>query len=170
MVRRATDQQEVQRATQRVQVGPGVTGVCIVPLLGGHVVGRAEALPRGSQCGGSLFLSQERQPHVEDFNLAGPLGHEQVRRLDVAMHQPQLVSSCQPLGCLPDRLAGIDDRHRALGLDELLQVLALDVLHRQVMHAGDLTGVESLDNVRVLQRPDSQHLSLKPAQGIGPGE
>ena len=38
------------------------------------------------------------------------------------------------------------------------------------MRAVDLTGVESLDNVRVLQRTDGQHLAFKPGQGIGPGE
>ena len=170
VVRRSTRQQEVQRAAQRVQVGPGVTGVGVVPLLGSHVVGRAEALPRRGQGGGCLLLRQECQPHVEDLDLPRLLGHEQVRRLDVAMYQAQFVSSCQPLRRLPDRLARIDDRHRPLGLDELLQVLALDVLHRQVMHSADLTRVESLDNVRMLQRPDGQHLALEPRQGIGPRE
>ena len=170
VVWRATDQQEIQRAAQRVQVGTGVTGVGVAPLFGGHVVGRAEALPIESQRSGLLCLSQERQPHVEDFDLAGLLRDKQVGGLDVAMHDAQLVSSCQSLGRLPDRFARIDHRHRALGLDELLQVLALDILHRQVMRAVDLTGVESLDNVRVLQRPDGQHLAFKPGQGIGPGE
>ena len=64
-----------------------------------------------------------------------PLRDQDVRRLDVAVHEPAPVRGVERAGDLPD------DAHGALGIqalggvDQRPQVRALDVAHREVEHA-----------------------------------
>ena len=58
-------------------------------------------------------------------------GEHQVARLDVAVDHPVLVGVLQAQRRLVDEVAGVGDRQRPLGLDQLGQVEALDVLHRE---------------------------------------
>ena len=63
------------------------------------------------------------------------------------MDDALLVGVLQPPGGLEDALHGLRHRQRALLLDDGGQVLALDVLHHQVMDALVLAGIVGRDDV-----------------------
>ena len=103
-------------------------------LLGGDVVGGAEGLPCRGQAAVDLLLAGHLgQAEVEDLDrrLVPLAGEHQVARLDVAVDEPFLVGVLEPEGRLVDEVAGVGDRQRPLGLDQLGEVEPLDVLHRE---------------------------------------
>ena len=139
--RRATGEQKTQRATQGVQIRAVIHRVCIVPLLGGHVVGSAQHLPRLRELPRLGTVGQQpRQPEVEHFHLA-LLGEQQIRRLDVAMDQALGVGRRQAERRVPHHHTSIRDAPWSTGLDVLRQVHAFDILHDQKVQPGDLATV-----------------------------
>jgi hypothetical protein len=105
-------------------------------LLRRHVNRRAWNHPDGSKrvFNGSLFAGRQpivanalRQSEIEHLCLAA-LGDENVRRLDIAMHDSLRVRGGERLSHMDRNLEQLLQFHR-LAMDELFQALALQLLH-----------------------------------------
>ena len=87
------------------------------------------------------------------------------------MHQLMFVGVLQAQRRLADDLACRADAQRAarrLGhADELLQIDAIDVLHRQEMDPAGLARVVGPHDVRMIQPADRLHLATEAADGLG---
>jgi hypothetical protein len=104
--------------------------------------------------------------HVENLHHAAG-AHEQVGRLDVAVHDAHRVGIFQPLGRLEDVVHRLRDRQRAVLFDQRRQVAAIDELHHQKMRATTLVGVEGGDDVRVDQPGGGLGLAMEPLDRVG---
>ena len=130
------------------------TGCDCHRLLRGDVVRRAHDRPF-LRHGAALvvvagWLIETGQAHVEDLDDLAVGRQQQVVRLDVAMDQAALVGVLQAQRRLPDELARLRHRQRAVLLDQPGQVgRSFDVLHDEQVRAADLVGVEGADDVRV---------------------
>ena len=61
----------------------------------------------------------------------------------------------------------IGDCQRAVPADRRLQIRPGDVLHAEVQLAvGELAGIEDLDDARVAQLAEREHLAAKPRDGL----
>ena len=139
----------VQDATQRVDVRATVDRVAL-DLLGGDVVGRPhpEAGPRQAS-GRARALGQPEVGQVR-VGLRGLVGDQDVRRLDVAVHQSARVRGVERAGDL-----GQDDaRHlerEGTAIDHAAQVRPGHEAHREVEHALLLAAAMDGHDVRVLE-------------------
>ena len=80
------------------------------------------------------------------------LGDEDVRGLDVAVHEAFLVRGIERLGDLGEQLDGSLRLERAVLGDELGEVVALDVAHGEEEDAVLLSRLVDGDDVRVVER------------------
>ena len=121
--RRPAGEQEVEGAPEAVDVGPHVHVGTVHRLLRGDIVG-------GAQDNMAFVLLRHRvpfavreepgQPQVENLDRTGAV-EEQVAGLDVAVDPAGLMGVLQPLGRLPDVVAGAGHVHRAVALDDLVE-------------------------------------------------
>ena len=74
-----------------------------------------------------------------------PFEQDDVRRLDVAMHDPFRVREVERLGDLRDDVADLLERQRPPLREHFLQVLSLDVLHGDERHARWLVLTDVVD-------------------------
>ena len=125
---RTSDQQLIERAAQRIDVGPKVDGVGVRSLFRGHVVGRAHDLTqRGQLAAGGLIGAEQGQPKVENLDLSLAC-HHQVRGLDVPMHQAVLVGVLEPEGRLADELAGSGNPQPFHALEQFADVFSINIV------------------------------------------
>src|SRR5580704_305944 len=68
---------------------------------------------------------------------------------------------------LPNYCTSLLYWQRSLLLDDLPEVLALDVLHRQEVRSVGLVGVVRLDDVRVIELSGGMDFALKPLGSLG---
>ena len=87
--------------------------------------------------------------------------HHQVPGLDVAVDDPLAVRVLEPGACLDADLGGRVGAEPALGLQQLRDRLALDVLHDDVVALGVDPGVVDLDDVGVDQLRDRERLAAE---------
>ena len=111
-----------------------------------------------------------RDAEVHDLDRAGAGDHD-VRRLDVAVHDPVAVAEVQGAAHLGDDLHGAPRRQPSLGLEDVAQRPALDVLHHDVRHLGVavratvvLAGVVDRHDRRVVQAGRGLRLATEPVQ------
>ena len=133
--------------------------VALLPdhLLGHHVVHGAQHEPALGHGRGL----QVRDPEVHDLDLA-LVGDADVGGLDVAMVDPVAVRIAEPLADLPhDVELPFQGQGLAL-LDDLLEVGALDELHRDVGLAAVLAQVVDGDDVAVAQPSRRLRLAQEP--------
>ena len=95
-------------------------------------------------------------------------GEHQVGRLDVAVDHAVLVRVLQAQRRLMDEVAGIGDRQRPLGLDQLGQVEALDVLHGQDEALAEPEGRVGGDDVGVVELGGRADLAEEAVEDAGP--
>ena len=154
---RAPARQElVEHAADAEQVGAAVD-LGAFHLLGRHVVGGADdrAGP-GHRRGG-----EPRHAEVHDLHRAVVV-QEDVGGLDVAVHDAGLVSVCQPRQHLHQDVDLLLHAHRRHLPHRLLEVVALEQLHRHVRRAiGVVTEVEDVHHVRVLHPRDGLRLAVE---------
>ena len=113
----------------------------------------------------SLSVAARRpgQPHVEDLDRAALVAH-QVAGLDVAVDEPLLVRVLQSGRGLRDVLGRGRVRDRAVAIEDLLERLAVDVLHDEVGHVVVPRDVEDADDVRVVERRGRAGLAEEPLE------
>lgn len=162
--RHAPAQHLVQRAAERVDVGPGVDGVRVFGLFGGHVIGRADDDARPGELPVPGPTGEPRQTEVQHFELPFR-GQHQVLRLDVAVNHPVLVRVLEPVRRLPREVARDVDRQRPLALEVLRECHPLHVFHDEEVHPAGFVGVERLNDVRVAEAGGGAHLVQEPGQG-----
>src|SRR5262249_47209227 len=92
---------------------------------------------------------------------------EDVLRLDVAMNEPMLVGEREAVGDRERELDGAADRQAAGAHDQLLQVLAVDVLEDDVLAPLVLAAVDDGDDVRVGGPPDRARLAPEALDVLG---
>ena len=144
-------QQEIKRAAQAVDVRPAIRLVAIESLLGGQVIGRAEhVLLVGHRERRLVVFGQLGQAHVEQLHRAVPVD-QAVGRLDVAMDQAHLMGVLQAVGHLGDVIGGRVVIERTICHHDLVQVLAVDVLHHDVMDVAFVVDVVGPHDVRVVE-------------------
>src|SRR5215218_1985196 len=86
---------------------------------------------------------------------------ERVARLDVAVDQPARMRRVERLGQLPDELDGPCGLERTLAPQQLREVAAVDVAHRDVEQSVDLTGLVDRDDPGVVDRRGQVRLALE---------
>ncbi|MCO5166527.1 MAG: protein kinase [Planctomycetes bacterium] len=142
---------------ERVDVG-GRPRVGAAHLLGGHVLRRAEGHAGAREL--RLVVEDPRQAEVGDLRLE-VLVEEDVARLEVAVHDPLVVSvrdRARHLGEDPERLAPLEPAR-----DRLAQVAARGEGHDDVgLPVGRLAGLEHADHVRVGEALEGGRLAAEP--------
>ena len=129
-----------------------------------HIVGRAQHLSGGGEATAGLG-------DAEVHDLGGAIGHHHdVGRLNVAMHYLVPGGAIQPGANLARD--GDDLVHRQLVLlgQQLVQRLALDILHGDVEQAIGLAGVENGDDMWMEQHTRQPRLVAKALEqffGVG---
>ena len=133
-------------AAECVDVGARVD-LAALDLLGRDIVDRAE---HRAGCGQAAARGKPlAQPEVAQVRVIAV--EQDVRRLDVAVDEPHRVGRLERLGDLEqDRDRVVDSRGSVL-VQAMLQVGALDQLHREVEQAVVVAGVVDRDDVRVPQ-------------------
>ena len=105
--RRPSRQEEIERTTQGVQVGPGIGISWIRALFRGHVVSTSHDLTTGRSVTITARLYLEPgQSQIKHLDNARGRQHE-VRWLDIPMNKAMLMGVLQSNGSLPNDLAGI---------------------------------------------------------------
>ena len=141
----------------RGQRAHGVTGL-------GHPVRPQHARRLGELVGDVRQMrGQLRQPEVEYFHLA-VIGDEDVRRLDVAVHDAGMMGSLEGVGDLTAEVEHHIDRQRS-AVDPAAERAALEQLHHEKRQAVVLADVVHRADVRVIQRGRRARLALKSLGG-----
>ena len=175
----------VEDDSERVDVGPGVDAALADELLGSHVARRADEVARARDSGVAL-RGVSSEPEVGDARVAAPRLEHDVRRLDVAVDDSELVGRSDPARDLRHQLGGLVPREAAALLEHLLERASGAVLHDVVVVAirdsdvvdGDDVGVldargesglapESLDRLAIRQRAAEEDLDREQALESG---
>ena len=132
-------------------------------LFGGEVGARSH---HGSGLrDADVHLERACDPEVRHLDVA--LGVDQdVLRLDVAVDEAVRMRERERVGARGRELERATHRQRPGPADELLQVLAGDVLEDDVLAAGVLATVDHGDDVRVRQLRDRPRLAPEPLDGL----
>ena len=167
--RRIAGQEEIQRATETVDVGSNIDRMTVERLLRCQIVCRAQHLliVRDSQRILGLVIEEPSQAHVQQLDRAVGVD-QQVGRLDVAMHESRAVCVIQPFRRLPDVFHRIQVVGGATADNQLLQALAVDVLHHQEVNLR-VTILSVIDivrphDIRVIDRRHRLSLAMKSRQ------
>ena len=151
----------VQHAAERVHVGARVDRFA-ADLLGRDVLDRAHQLTRAGQAGDRGRLLRQAEVRQVAVLTAGAPGDQDVGGLDVAMDEPALVGRVERVADLldqPDRAIRVE---RRLAGDQLPEVVALDVPHRQVQPPVRLSCRVDRDDVRMIERRRDLRLAQEP--------
>ena len=154
-------EQLVEHDPDRVEVGARVDRVAL-RLLGREVLRGAH-----DRAGlGHVGRAGARDPEVGD--LGAPLVvDDHVVRLDVAVHDPAPVGEARGLEDLDHEVDRERRLERAVVAHDLLEVAALQELHRDVVGAVPLAAVEDLHDVGVLQPGGAGRLAAEALDELG---
>ncbi len=119
-----------EHAAEREHVGARVDLRLAAGLLRGHVLGRAADVAERREL---LFIPGEaRDAEVDEADaLEVAALEDEVVRLHVAVHEPQLVDGGERLGDARCERGGLGERERA-AIEPLREGLAVEPLHREV--------------------------------------
>jgi hypothetical protein len=147
--RHVANQAFVQETRERIDVGATVDLIA-ADLLRGDVIDRSHDVPRirNAPIRGARAESEVGEVAVL---LPRTTGEEDVGGLHVPMHQPAFVRGVERARHLLDELECSRRYERAFGMQQRLQVGALDVAHRDVEQAVDLARLVDGDDVRVIE-------------------
>ena len=165
--RRLAGEHEEQRAAERVDVAADVGVARIAGLLGRDVVERAERDAAGRQLVlGRVGLLEARQAHVDQ--LRRPFGRDQdVRRLDVAVHDVALPGVRQRVGDLQRVAERVGQRQRAVRVHQIADVRAFDVFEDDVVQAAVFADVVDAGDVRMIEPGGTAGFGLEAAMRLG---
>ena len=157
---RAAGQQMIENRAQRIDVAaPAHFAALSTGLLGRHEVGRAEHLAGHGDAG--IAVEPLGQAKIGDARLIGGRVNQHVRRLEIAMQDASLVRVMNRFGNELDVPRGFRAAQWTVA-HELREVLALDVIHREVMLAVVDADVVNGDDVRMLEQRGSRDLAPEP--------
>ena len=171
---RVPRQQEVQGASQAVNIGTTVDLVTVDGLFWRDVVGGPKDF--------FVVLDRERmipvveepgQPQIEDLDDSGR-SDEQVARLDIAMDETRLVGMIQTECRLPHVFRSVREWHRTFLLNHFEQVLPPHELHRQKMNIDPAIGghvdIIGSHDVRMVEGGDGLRLAVESTEVAGVGD
>ena len=181
--RSVSGQQFEQRRAEAVNVRSHIDIVTAADLLRRDVVQRPHQLPRARQFaarnrrrnpghGRAATVLQQRESkieHAHDGRLNAVVAERdhQVRRLDIAMHQPASKRILQTKRHLPSNLARLGDRQRAEPIHDRRQVRPVNVFHHQITDVVMLARIHRPHDVGMFEPSDRPHLSLEPRDRVG---
>ncbi len=134
---------------------PGVFG-----LFRSHVIDRADRRPRRGEFRRPVRDRHPRQSEVQNLDRPRFVA-QQIRRLDVAMHDPLMMRVIQPQRGLPSKLDRPANRQLAAASNQRQQVGSIDVLHHQESPRAVEFRVQCFDDVRMRQLRRRLHLAIK---------
>lgn len=147
--RRHAGQALEEDAAERVDVGPRVD-IARSDLLRRDVRDRANEPLGAGQALRTRRVAGEAE--VAEVRLLGVGCDDHVCRLDVPVDEPERMGGVERVGDRPEQTDGLRRIEAAgSGVDEVAQVVAFDVAHRQVEQAAVLTGGIDRDDVRVVE-------------------
>ena len=152
--RRAGDQRH-QRDREAEDVG------ALGDAAAAEDLGRHEARRADGDRPVARLAQLARDAEVDEHDAA--VGHDQVLRLDVAVDDVLLVDVVQRLARLAAPLDDLVDRQpgRALGREAVVEALALDQLHDDVVVAGVAEVVDDAHDARVVELGQQPRLDLE---------
>ena len=131
-------------------------------LLGRDVVNGADEAAIAGQAADRGDVAREAEVADVRALAAGPVGDEDVSGLHVAVDEPGRVCRVERIAHLPDDPDGAFRVEHSLPAQELAQVDAVHVGHREVQHVAVLAGGDRLDDVRVVERRRELRLAQEP--------
>ena len=149
--RQPPGEQVVHHHADRIDVG-AVIEALLLHLLGRHIRRRADRADlRG------LAARDQRRAEIGDLHV-GFAGVQQVRRLEVAVRDPEAMRELERARALEDDLHRALHRQQGVGATVLFERAAVDVLHHEVMQLLLGHRVVDLADVRVLQLAGERRL------------
>ena len=142
----AARQQLVDDDTQRVEIGAAIN-VAILGLFRRHVLRRPHHGACARQPGASPGPHQAK---IHQRRLSAGAEHD-IGRLDVAVHDAQVMRVIERLRHLLHHVGGLRQRHGAIVAHPTLQRVALQVLHDEVMQVVNGADIVNGDDMRVMQ-------------------
>ena len=111
-----------------------------------------------------MFVDELRDAEVEQLHAFGGdrvVGDEDVRRLEIAVHDPRVMHDLKAAQHRTHDLEGVPNRHRAF-LDDRAEVFAFEPLERQI-HRADFGAprVDRANEVRVGEGAEDLNLALE---------
>ena len=103
-----------------------------------------------------------REPEVTDVGVRAVGAEQDVARLDVAVDEPGVMCGVQGTGHLPDEVDRPFRFEAAFATQQVAQVFALDVLHREEEAAVVVAGGDRGDDVRVVEARSDLTLAQEP--------
>src|SRR5262249_14272759 len=156
-------EQLVQNDTEGIDVGLGVDGITAC-LLGRDVVRATE--DRAGLRHTGLDVEPSRDAEVRHLGRALAVD-EDVLRLDVPMDESVQVGERKRLGDLDGELERLANAQPPSPDDQLLQVLAGDVLEDDVLATVVRAPVDHRHDVRMLELRDGARLALEAVEELG---
>ena len=154
----------VEHTAERVDVGSLVDALAL-DLLRSRVVDGADEDSRARQATRGRRLLDDAEVREED--VVGGLLDEDVRRLDVAVHEIAGVRGVERGGRLLEEVERAADAQRALPFQHRLEVGAPHVAHGDVQDPFGLARVVDRDDVRVVHLGCPPRLALEALAEIG---
>jgi hypothetical protein len=153
--RRRTGEALVENAAERVHVDSRVERLAL-DLLGRRVVDRAEEQPRFCQ---TARLPVGCDAEVGEEGMGAARLDQDVRGLHVTVDEIAVVRGVERGRSLLDDRQRLLERQPAAFFDHALQIVPVDVTHRDVEQAVGLAGVVDRDDVRVFDRGNELRLA-----------
>ena len=161
--RRASGEHLVRHAAEAVDVAAAIEPGRAARLLGAHVAGRPDRQARLRQLLFARGGERPRDPEVRDHGLI--VGQQDVRGLDVAVHDAVAMSVVERLGHFAGDPKRLVQAQLLLALQPLAQRLAGDERHDVIKEPAGLARVVQRQDVGVLQlgrEPDLPQEPLDP--------
>ena len=152
-----TREELVRERSHRVLIGERGTGVTET-LLGAHVGRRPDTQPGSRELRG---VDDLRDAEIRDLNVAATID-ENVRRLDVAVHDPLIVRVLQGVAELDEEPLDDANGKRGVRSDQGIERRAVHELHDEKQRIAFVADRVDHDDVRMIQLRRRPCLALEP--------
>ena len=160
---RFAGQHEIQAATGTVDIRSMIDVVAVHRLFRRKIVGRAQHTFVVHHRQRRVLFLKQGQTQIENLHIA-VRSHQQVGRLDVTVYQVIFMSVLQAGHRLNRVINRFVVRQWAVTFDLVVQVLALDVLHDQVVCVSFVANIVDPDNIAMVECRGGSSLTIEPFQ------